>query len=181
MEPPPRRSNLRAQLRPLPAEACVAPACPALADMRRPPRWRQCWTTSNLESFIVYCNFYATEEELEELLKLPVVYHRGAMDGIVTRVPIGLQVKKQWVALPQATCNWQGCMRCEHGVSGFAFYWVDERWTPECSLDLTMTKNDHEHERHVPFPRGVLKPPQPARSPDAPASSSADPPRLVFW
>ena len=148
--------------------------------MRRPPRWQQCWTKSNLESFIVYCGLYATEEELEELVKLPVVYHRGGMDGHVTRVPIGLQVNKQWTELPQATCNWEGCIRCKHEVGGFSFCWIDERWTPECALDLTMTKPEQMNERHAPFPQGVLQPPQPERDPDAPAPSSEDVPFLVL-
>ena len=141
------------------------PDCPALAAMRQPPQWQTVFSVPNLDSFTNFVAYYATDEEIEELLQLPVVYHTGVWDAIAFRVPIGVMVKNRWVALPEAECQLSGCSRCEIGRSGYSFYWMDERWTPEAAIDMTQTLEEMRAESQQPWPRGILRPPQPSREP----------------
>ena len=141
------------------------PRCDALATMAHAPRWQQCFTVPNLDSFTNYIAFYATAAEVEELVLLPVVYHRGNWDGIATRIPIGVMIKGRWTPLPEAECSGQDCERCRAGRSGYAFYWMDPRWTPEAAIDLTMTHEEMRAESNQPWPRGILQPPLPAQAP----------------
>ena len=142
-----------------------APPCAALSDMARAPVWRTVFTVPNLDSFTNYVAHYATEDERQELLQLPVVYHRGNWDHISTFIPIGVVIEGRWIALPEASCQLVDCPRCTVGRMGYAFYWVDERWTPEVALDLTQNLEEVLGEASQPWPRGILRPPQPSREP----------------
>ena len=138
------------------------PLCPALAEMRNPPRWQTVFTVPNLDSFTYFFAHYATDAEAEELLKLPVVYHRGNWDHIATRIPIGVVRHHRWTALPEAQCTAIDCPRCHAGRSGYSFYWLDERWTPEAAIDLSQSREEVKEESRRPWPRGILRAPQPA-------------------
>ena len=96
---------------------------------------------------------------------MPAVYHKGLWDDIAFRVPVGVMVKDRWVALPEAECRLQACERCEKGRSGYAFYWLDPRWTPKAALDLSQTMAEVKEESRLPWPRGILQAPQPAQAP----------------
>ena len=149
-----------------PAELEIpAEVAEAFARMRRPPHWRQLYTVPNLDSFTNFIAFYATAEEQEELIQLPVVYHRNKWDGIATRIPIAVSVDQRWVPLPEVTCSAQNCARCLRGAGGYTFGYVDERWTPEAALDLTQTQEEMREESALPWPRGILQPPLPQNSP----------------
>ena len=136
---------------PAPAELRPQPRCDALAAMVSPPRWQLCFTTPNLDSFTNYIKYYASEAEVAELLQLPVLYHRSAFDVVAVRMAIGVMVGQRWTALPQAECEWPQCARCGSLRGGYSFYWVDERWTPEAALDLTLMR---EELRRNPTRRG---------------------------
>ena len=156
------------------------PWCPALREMRRPPRWQMVWSVANLDSFTNYIAYYATPAEREELLQLPVVYHRGNWDHLATRIPLGVMVRQRWTALPEADCTAAVCVRCEEGHSGYSFYWVDERWTPEGAIDMTQTLQELREEAERPWPRGILREPQPALAPGPFLTSEWDRPSSVW-
>ena len=141
------------------------PRCDALAMMGKPPKWQRVFTVPNLDSFTNFLACYATEQEVQELIQLPVVYHYSNWDGIAQRIPIGVSVAQCWTPLPSADCLLAGCPRCVAGAGGYAFSWVDPRWTPEAALDLTQTMEEMRAESALPWPRGILQPPLPARAP----------------
>ena len=148
-----------------PAEVVPHPRCDGLAAMASPPRWQQCFTVPNLDSFTNYIAYYASEAEVTELLQLPVVYHRGAFDAVAVRVAVGVIVGQRWVALPQAECEWAGCERCRSRGGGYSFHWIHERWTPEAALDLSLTREELRLESFKPWPEGILQPPHPQNEP----------------
>ena len=137
------------------------PVCAALDVMENPPRWQTCFSDINLDSFANYMAHYATLAEAEELLNLPVVYHRGSWDLFATRIPIGVMVRQLWIALPEAECTATECAHCEEGRGGYSFHWVDKRWTPEAAVDLTQTLQAANDQSRMPWPRGTLCEPQP--------------------
>ena len=141
------------------------PRCDALATMSTPPVWRTVFSVPNLDSFQNFLAFYASTGEVQELLQLPVVYHRSSVDGLVLRIDIGVVINGNWTALPARDCASDSCDRCRTGRGGYAFCWVDPRWTPEAALDLTQTPLEMRHESSEPWPRGILGAPQPARGP----------------
>ena len=138
------------------------PECAALSGMAQRPRWQVVFSVPNLDSFTHFIAYYATDLEVEELLQLPVVYHRGNWDDIAIRIPVGVMVGNRWIPLPQAECEMENCSRCTSGRGGFCFYWLDPRWTPEAALDLTQTREEVEAASQMPWPQGILQPPQPA-------------------
>ena len=76
----------------------------------------------NLDFFINFIAYYATGEQVSELVQLPVVYHRGFWDAIVFCVSVGVMVKDRWVGLPERECELAGCPRCEVGRQGYSIY-----------------------------------------------------------
>ena len=146
------------------APAAPAPECARLSQMQPQPRWRQCWSVPNLASFQQYIAYYASMVELEDLKELPVVYHRGAFDHIVTKIPVQVWRDGSVFTLPEAACTAPDCPRCLRGGGGFAFNWVDARWTPECALDLTTTPAEMREESNSPWPAGILRSPRPQHS-----------------
>jgi len=157
-----------------------APACDALASMEKPPRWGPVFTVPNLDSFTNYIAFYATDQEVEELIRLPVVYHYSNWDGVATRIPIAVSVTQRWTPLPETTCSGQNCPRCLRGAGGYMFGWVDPRWTPEAALDLTQTQEEMRAESALPWPRGILQPPLPQNAPAAFLTSMWEFPNPAF-
>ena len=145
-----------------------APQCRALTSMAQVPVWQTVFSVPNLDSFTNYIAYYATQAEVEELVQLPVVYHRGNWDGIATRIPIGVVVNNTWLPLPEADCTLENCPRCSIGRSGYAFYWVDARWTPEAALDLSQSMMEMQEESERPWPRGILREPLPQNAAHAP-------------
>ena len=119
-------------------------------------------------------------QTVEELVQLPVVYHYGSYDHIATRIPIGVMVRQQWRPLPEAACSRANCARCQAGAGGYAFAWVDARWTPEAALDLTQTPAEMRHESSMPWPRGILQPPLPQPGPAPFLTSMWEFPNSVF-
>ena len=111
----------------------------ALAEMRQPPRWQLVFLVPNLDSFQHYIAYYATEAEIEELLHLPVVYHRGTWSGNATPFPIGVMVGDRFVEFPETLCTAAACWLCQEGRSGYSFCWVDEPWTPQAAIDLMLS------------------------------------------
>ena len=111
----------------------------ALAEMRQPPRWQLVFLVPNLDSFQHYIAYYATEAEIEELLHLPVVYHRGTWSGNATPFPIGVMVGDRFVQFPETLCTAAACWLCQEGRSGYSFCWVDEPWTPQAAIDLMLS------------------------------------------
>ena len=140
---------------------CTQPRCDALARMARPPQWQTVFADPNLDSFTSFIAHYATEEEVAELVLLPVGYHQSAFDGIVTRIPVGVRVGEQWVFLPEAECTTEDCPRCRRNVGGYSFHWLDPRWTPEAAIDLTQSVEEMRYEAVMPWPRGILREPNP--------------------
>ena len=131
--------------------------------MARPPQWQTVFTVPNLDSFMNFIAYYATEAEVAELIVLPVVYHQSKWDFMVTRIPVGIMVGGQWVALPEADCTTEDCPRCTKGAGGYSFHWLDARWTPEAAIDLTQSAEEMRCEACMPWPRGILREPQPAQ------------------
>ena len=157
------------------------PPCPALLELHNPPRWQTCFSVANLDSFTNYIQYYATTAERETLLQLPVVYHVGRYDNIATRIPIGVMVRQTWIPLPEANCTAAECGRCERGCGGYSFHWVDERWTPAMAMDLTQTLQEAKEEALKPWPRGILREPQPAPAQAPPfLTSEWDKPRNIW-
>ncbi len=137
------------------------PLCLALAEMRQPPRWQLVFLVPNLDSFQHYIAYYATEAEIEELLHLPVVYHRGTWSGNATPFPIGVMVGDRFVQFPETLCTAAACWLCQEGRSGYSFCWVDELWTPQAAIDLMLSLQEMRGARK-PWPCGILQEPQPA-------------------
>lgn len=141
------------------------PPCEAWDMMAKRPRWGECWSVPNLDSFTAFFAFYASDDEAQELSHLPVVYHRGALDAIAIRVPIAVQRNGQYITLPQEDCLLFGCERCRSGRGGYQFRWIDDRWTPEAALDMSQLPGELQAEAMLPWPRGILEAPRPRRGP----------------
>ena len=99
---------------------------------------------------------------------------------MATRIPLGVMVRERWVPLPEVECIAEDCPRCKEGRGGYAFYWLDPRWTPEAAIDLTQTAHELNEEANTPWPRGILREPQPARSPARFLTTGRDMPTDVF-
>ena len=122
------------------------------------PRWEMCWSTSNLTSFLTWFHKFATRTEQEETKHLHVLIHR--MDTgpfLPTEIPIAVTIEGVHTPLPTIPCEEVGCERCRIGRGGYQFRWVDPRWTPEISKDMTLSPMEHFQKTSEPWPRGVRR------------------------
>ena len=109
-----------------------------------------------------YIAYYANEAEGVELLEFPVVYRRGAFHAAAVRVAVGVNVGQRWLALPLAVREWQGCEQCRIRRGGASCYWIDDHWTQEAAVDLTLTREEVLAEFATRWPEGILQAPQTA-------------------
>ena len=156
------------------------PPCDALLRMVRPPKWQRVFTVPNFDSFRNFIRYYATDAEVTLLTQLPVVYHHCKWNVMATRIPVGVMVGERWVPLPEVECIAEDCPRCQEGRGGYAFYWLDPRWTPEAAIDLTQTAQELKDEASMPWPRGILREPHPVRAPIRSLTNERDMPTDVF-
>ena len=146
------------------------------------PIWRDCWSSYNLQSFQVWFEHYATQEEQESALQLYVVDHRAqtspwlASRGIVPRsIPVSLSMRGSRVSLPHRLCDQPQCARCLSGRGGYQFRWVDSRWTPHAALDLTLTPQQVLQAMDRPWSIGMRTIPSTAQGSDQSSRSSMPP------
>ena len=123
-----------------------------MADL---PKWQECWSPANLMSFRVYFEEYATDEEQDELVKLPFLQHKPISDppAFVMLRYHGEPFEMRW-----SVCKKDDCPRCISGRGGWQFRWVDKRWSSESVLDTTKNPLEHEVMNTKQWPVGILKP-----------------------
>ena len=158
-------------------------SCSAVVKMADLPRWKKCWSSYNLTSFLTWFRSYATLKEQQEAMHLYTVEHRRIVPawlsarGVVPEdVPLQVTLMGVKVDIPHRKCSEQNCERCISGRGGYQFRWVDRRWTPSAALDLTLTPQEVECEMRKPWPRGLLPIPEdcmPLLSASSSASSSS--------
>ena len=69
------------------------------------------------------------------------------------RVPTKFMVHGEEVTFAEVPCAEQGCARCQAQRGGWAFRWVDARWTPEAVLELDPER--HQAMMREPWPVGL--------------------------
>ena len=107
---------------------------------------------------------HATEKEKEEAMHLYTEKHQPLEEllfGIVkpTRIPTTFTVNGIQRAFREVPCRELGCPRCEQRRGGWAFRWVDARWTPKAAL--MMDRGKHLDSMQKPWPvgsRGTTEP-----------------------
>ena len=117
--------------------------CSAMANL---PRWALVWTESNFSSFQNYLTHYATPDEIPDLLQLPMKTHRSNPPPFgpqPTNLHTVVDVHGVPRYLPEIPCDEAVCDRCREGRGGYQFRWVDSRWTPAASCDMTVDKATH--------------------------------------
>ena len=149
------------QVPPLIPRAVPQPQCNELRNMASPPRWEQCASDANLASFAMYLACYASDDEVQELVQLPVVYHCCAPGELFLSPPIGGIIDGEFRQLPQVPCIDGQCEQCGCNLGGYTFFWVDPRWTPEAALLDQCDVECMGEQLAMPWPRGVLQVPRP--------------------
>ena len=127
---------------------------PLAPEMAHWPRWSPCWSEANLDSFLYWSKFVATEEELVLVACLPFSDHRCKID-IPPCPPVRLTIGSRVVFMPSKPCTDIGCARCLTGQGGWKWGWIDRRWTPVAAMNLSITKKEHFKEEVRHWPMGV--------------------------
>ena len=131
------------------------------------PRWDICWSTSNWSSFCTWMEHYASEEDKQNCIQLHIVNHKqktnpdlDAMGLKPEKIPQTFVVNGERVTFPERLCQTPNCKRCLTGRGGWQFRWIDRRWTPEESLNLSLNPLEHHEAVSQPWPMGMLMPPK---------------------
>ena len=125
------------------------------------PRWSECWSSYNLQSFQIWFQHYATEHEQQSVLELYVVEHRAltpildSLGLVPVTIPVTLSMRGTSVTLPTQPCRQPGCARCVSGRGGYQFRWIDSRWTPRAALDLSLNPQQAVEAMGRPWPHGM--------------------------
>ena len=137
--------------------SCNPRSYPQPRIMAHWPRWQIVHSELNFSSFATYISDYATEEEVRDLLELYVVNHRPFITPGFTHVPMCVTFQGVHFELKDRLCTEQFCERCTAGRSGWQFRWVDARWTPQCALNLKLSKQEAWEQSGEEWPVGILK------------------------
>ena len=138
----------------LPAARCCS--CP-----HPPSPWRTelCWSTSNVSSFLAWYAHYASPAE--QAWATEFLYSTEHAPFYGAAAPFTLKAADGTTrTLPMRPCEEPGCRRCLTKRGGWAFRWVDYRWTPRASLRLDLDPPAHQKMASKPWPTGVLAGPQ---------------------